>query len=97
MKEFLTQEAVVCAEQEHRVQFVSHLIKHQRITDLERTKGASKYRLWGRVVLIPIPVSENAADNAENADIGIANDAGLWTYQTPCYLLAAKQYPATSQ
>ncbi len=50
-----------------------------------------------RVVPIPIPVSENAADTAEIAGMGISEYASLCTNQVPCYLWAMKQYPATFQ
>ncbi len=49
------------------------------------------------VVPILISVSENAADNTENAGIGIAEYASLCTNQVSCNLLAAKRYPTTFQ
>ncbi len=46
-----------------------------------------------RVVLIPIPVLENATDTAEKT--GINEYANLCTNQIPCNLEAAQRYPST--
>ncbi len=43
-----------------------------------------------RVVLIPMPVWENAADTVKNAGIGVAEYSSLCTYQIPCNLLAIR-------
>ncbi len=50
-----------------------------------------------RIVPIPIPVSKNAADTAWNSGNGIGEHTSPCTSQISWNLLAAKQYPATSQ
>ncbi len=50
-----------------------------------------------RVVPIQIPVLQNLSNTAESAGISIIKYISLCTDPIPCCLLAAEQYPATSQ
>ncbi len=50
-----------------------------------------------RVIPVPIPASEIAADTVENAGVGISQYASLCTNQIQCYLVAMKRHPAALQ
>ncbi len=69
----------------------------------QKQVGQDQYGIFGadavtdilRVVLIPMPVSENAFKAAKNA--GIGKYTSLCTNPIPCDLLAAQLYLASSQ